>query len=59
MDDYSEAETMDDVEELGKLVYKLSQEQLNALQEEIAAKQAEQEGALEEEDQDEAMDEQE
>lgn len=53
MDDHSEAETMDDVEELGKLVYKLSQEQLKALEEEIAAKQAEQEGALEED----AMDE--
>lgn len=53
MDDYSQAETMDDVEELGKLVFKLSQEQLNALQEEIAAKQAEQEGAMEED----AMDE--
>ncbi|KAI7884684.1 P-loop containing nucleoside triphosphate hydrolase protein [Lichtheimia hyalospora FSU 10163] len=47
VDDYSQAETMDDVEELGKLVFKLSQEQLDALQEEIAAKQAEQEGAME------------
>ena len=35
---------MEDVEELGKLVYKLSQEQVESLREEIAAKQAEQEG---------------
>ncbi|KAI8149758.1 hypothetical protein BJV82DRAFT_663038 [Fennellomyces sp. T-0311] len=52
VDDYSEAETMDDVEELGKLVYKLSQEQVESVQEEIAAKQAEQEGEVMDTDED-------
>lgn len=35
---------MDDVEEFGQIVYKLSQEQLESVQEELAAKQREQEG---------------
>lgn len=42
---------MEDVEEMGKIVFKLSQEQLEAMQEEAAALQAEQE----KEQQDETM----
>lgn len=35
---------MQDVEEFGKIVYKLSQEQVASMEAEVAAQQAEQEG---------------
>ncbi|KAG2227972.1 hypothetical protein INT45_011996, partial [Circinella minor] len=48
VNDYSEAETMEDVEELGKLVYKLSQEQVESVRQETEANQPEGESKDEE-----------